>query len=298
MRMAQFRAVLTTQGMLCALLLTFVSPLRAQTPKLPAVDLVRRTVGNEISPANNQAKYSFRDRKQVANDSQTKLMVETRDAMAGILVAINDKPLTAQQRDAENARVERFIKDPDELRKRQKQESEENDRIQRIMKALPDAFLFEYDGTVRGEPGMGKVGHTLTRLKFRPNPNYVPPSKVEQVLTTMAGYMLIDTDDDRIAKIDGRLQGEVSFGWGILGHLDPGGHFLVQQADTGDDHWEVSRMDLAFTGKILFFKSINIDQKEVMSDFQRVPSDLTFAQGLELLRKHEALMADNAAGRP
>jgi hypothetical protein len=306
MRIAQFRGwpgwqltlpvlVPLTFVPLTCVLLTCVCESQAQTPTLPAVELVRRTVHNEISPANNDAKYTFRDYKETPHGSQTKLMCETHDVMAGILVAINNKPLSAQERNEENARVDRFAKDPEELRKRQKQESDEDEHVQRIMKALPDAFLYEYDGTVTGSQDMGKAGHVLTRLKFRPNPNYDPPTKVEQVLMGMAGYMLIDTNEDRLALIDGKLQKEVSFGWGILGHLDPGGHFLVQQADTGDGHWEISRMDLAFTGKILLFKSINITQKEVMNDFHSVPSDLTFAQGLELLRKHEALLAENGA---
>ena len=296
MRTAPLRSPRAWQTVLMALVLLLSMPAPAgQTPSLPAVELVRRTVHNEIDPRNNDAKYMFRDRKEAGNSSQTKLVIETHDAMAGILVAINDKPLSAQQRGEENARVDRFVKDPDELKKRQRQEREETEHVERIMKALPDAFLYEYAGTEPGGQSMGKAGHSLTRLQFRPNPAYDPPSRVEQVLSGMAGYMLIDTNEDRIAKIDGILQTEVSFGWGILGHLNQGGRFLVQQADAGDGHWEISRMDLAFTGKILFFKSINITQTEVMSDFHSVPPNLTFAQGLELLRKHEGLLAENGS---
>ena len=299
MRTAPVRGLPIGQAVLTALLLSLSIRARAaQTPTLPPVELVRRTVYNEMDPGNDDAKYMFRDRKATGLNSQTKLVIETHDAMAGILVAINDKPLSAQQREEENARVDRFAKDPAELKKRQRQEREETDRVRRIMKALPDAFLYEYDGTEPGSPGMGKAGHSLTRLQFRPNPAYDPPSRVEQVLSGMAGSMLIDTHENRIAKIDGALQSEVSFGWGILGHLDRGGRFLVQQADAGDGHWEVSRMDLAFTGKILLFKSINITQTEVMSGFQPVPSNLTFAQGLELLRKQEALLAENGSHAP
>ena len=273
--------------------LAVVPPVLAQSPSVSPVELIRSTVRNETNPENSEAKYMFRDRKEVSHNSQTKLMIETRDAMAGILVAINDKPLSAQQRMEENARVERFASDPSELKKKQRQEREETERVERIMKALPEAFTYEYAGTEPSSPGIGKPGRVLTRVKFVPNPSYSPPTHVEQVLTGMAGYMLIDTKDHRIAKIDGTLQSEVSFGWGILGHLDRGGHFLVQQAVAGDENWEISRMDLAFTGKILLFKSINFTQTETMDDFRPVPSNLTFAQGLELLRKHEALLAEN-----
>ena len=106
---------------------------------MPAEELIRRTVRNEMNPSNNDAKYMFRDRKETDHRSQTKLVIETHDAMAGILVAIDDKPLNAQQREEEDARVDRFAKDPEELRKRQRQEREETERVERIMKALPVA---------------------------------------------------------------------------------------------------------------------------------------------------------------
>ena len=52
-------------------------------------------------------------------------------------------------------------------------------------------------------------------------------------------------------------------------------------------------MTLSFTGKMLFFKGITIKSNEVYSDFRPVPPDLTFAQGVELLRRQEAVLADN-----
>ena len=42
------------------------------------------------------------------------------------------------------------------------------------------------------EPGLGKTGNPLVRLKFHPNPNYEPPTRVEQVLTGMQGVVLVD----------------------------------------------------------------------------------------------------------
>lgn len=267
----------------------------AQEPAATPVELVRQTVQNEINASHNQAKFMFRNRKETGKGSETKLMIETREAMAGLLIAIDDRPLTEEQRRAENERVDRFVKDPDELKKRQKQEKDEAEHIGRIMRALPDAFIYEFDGKEAATPGVGKAGDTLARLRFRPNPTYDPPTHVEQVLTGMQGYLLIDENKQRIARIDGTLQKDVGFGWGILGHLDRGGHFLVDQGDVGQSDWEITHMDLAFTGKILFFKSFNIKSMELETDFRPVPSDLTFAQGLELLRKHEAMLAENGS---
>ena len=70
----------------------------ADQPSESPVELVRRTVQREIAPGNGNARAMFVDRKETPHGSQTKLIVETREGMAGMLVAINDKPLTPEQR--------------------------------------------------------------------------------------------------------------------------------------------------------------------------------------------------------
>ncbi len=164
----------------------------------------------------------------------------------------------------------------------------------RIVEALPDAFVYEFDGTEAGREGLGKPGDELVRLKFRPHPHYSPPSHVEQVLLGMQGYLLIDKNACRLAKIEATLFREVSFGWGILGHLDQGGSFLVQQADVGDGTWDVIHMRLDFTGKIMMVKHLSIKSEETFSDFRRVPDDLTFAKGIELLMNEQARLLQRA----
>ena len=265
----------------------------ADGPSESPIELVRLTVQRELAPGNGNAKVMFMDRKETPHGSQTKLIVETREGMAGILVAVNDKPLSPEQRQAEEARLIGLAGNPEQLRKKQKQEKDDAEHITRIVKALPDAFLYECDGTVAGNQQIGKAGDQLVRLKFRPNPKYSPPSHVEQVLTGLQGYLLIDADQHRIAKIDGTLVKDVGFGWGILGHLDKGGHFLVEQAEVIKDQWEVAHMSLSFTGKELLFKSLNIKSDEAFSEFRPVPSNLNFAQGVELLKRQEAQLAQN-----
>src|SRR5207245_2822258 len=159
-------------------------------------------------------------------------------------------------------------------------------------------YIQTRDATFPGQEGLGAPGDDLVKLRFHPNPKYNPPSRVEQVLTGMHGVLLIDAKRNRIAEIDGTLFKEVGFGWGILGHLDKGGHFLVEQTAVPEDGWEVSRMNLSFTGKIMMVKRLTIKSDEVFSDYRPVPRDLTFAQGLELLKKQEAVFAQNQMSGP
>jgi len=76
-----------------------------------------------------------------------------------------------------------------------------------------------------GQPRRGKPGDQLLRLKFQPNPKYDPNAR-RAGFGRNAGVVLIDPQKAH-RKIDGTLFKDVSFGWGILGHLDRGGHFQV-----------------------------------------------------------------------
>lgn len=278
------------QGFFAIVLLTAAACAQQNHPSLPSnpAELVRETVHNEIKAANDDNDhFFFRSTKTTPKGSVTKIYVETREATAGLVVAYNGKPLAPEQRKAEDARVRRFLNDPEELRRKRNQEREDAARTMKIVRAIPDAFVFKYAGEVQSSTGVGQPGHPLVKVTFRPNPDYDPPSRVEQVLTGMEGFLLLDPQGARLASIDGTLFRDVNFGWGILGHLDRGGHFLVQQEQVSDGVWQISRMNLKFTGKIVLFKKLVIDSDEVFSDFKRVSPNLTFAQALELLHKEE-----------
>ena len=294
------RSLLSVASLVLAAASTFSAAQDEATANSPA-QLVRNAVQNELAPGGDRsAHFMFKNQKKTAHVSQTKLMVETYEATAGLLIEQDGRPLSPPQQQAEEARLQNYIRNPEELNRKRKQEKEDEERTERIVRALPDAFLYEPDGTEPGTAAVGKLGDELVRLKFRPNPRYDPPSRVEQVLTGMRGYVLIDSRENRIAEIDGTLEKEVGFGWGILGHLDRGGRFLVQQADIGNDQWELTHMQLEFTGKVLFFKRLNIHSDDVFSDFRPVPPNLTFAQGVELLKKElaEKSSAANPAAKP
>src|ERR1700722_8584767 len=193
-----------------------------QPPSISAshdpVELLRQSVQNEVRYANDDStRFLFRGIKTTPKGSTTRIYIETKDATAGIVVAYNGNPLTSEQRRDEEARFGRFATNPEELRKKRQQEKENAENSLRITRALPDAFLYEYAGEEQGAPGMGRPGSTLVKLKFQPNPKYEPPSRVEEILTGMQGYILLDPIHHRIASIDGTLFKEVGFGWGILG---------------------------------------------------------------------------------
>jgi len=255
-------------------------------------ELVRQAVDNEVKAGHDDVSLMFRVRRQTPKAGvQTCEYVETAEGTAGMLVAVNDHPISPEQRQQEFARLQQLLQNPGELRKKQKQQKEDSERVNRMVKTLPDAFRYQYDGTEEVN------GLELVRLRFQPNPDFDPPSREQQVFTGMDGFLLIEPHQARIARIDGTLFKDVGFGWGILGHLDRGGRFVVVQGPVAKGYWTTTHMQLSFTGKALFFKSINIQETEDSSDFRRVPGHMTFAQGVEMLKKqHNGVVAENENG--
>src|SRR5277367_1237793 len=101
--------VITT--LLVVFLLANTAGIYAQQSPEAAAALVRRTVQNEIKANNNSSKFFFQERRESPAGSQVELIVETREAMAGMLIANNDHPLNAQQRQAEIGRLDNLVRD-------------------------------------------------------------------------------------------------------------------------------------------------------------------------------------------
>ncbi len=279
------------------LALTFIAFLLAafgqaqQKPDIDPLELVRQAAHNEIKASDVQYYAMFKDTTQYKDHSITKEILRTKDGGLTTTLLINGRPLTPEQRQKDNERLQKFANDPDARRKRRDSNKEDDKRAEVMLTSLPDAFLYTYLGTERGPNG-----DELVHLKFRPNPNFNPPNHETAVYQGMEGDMLIDRNALRIAKIDGTLFKDVDFGWGILGKLYKGGKFIIVQRDVGGGHWEEVQETLQFYGKILMIKPLTIWSTETMTDFQPIPSNLTVAQALDMLHKSDEVVAENGGG--
>ena len=142
-----------------------------------------------------------------------------------------------------------------------------------LMRMMPQAFLYDYDG----------VDGNFVRLKFRPDPSYKPPNYEARVVHGLAGTVLIDPQQQRLAKLSGRLINSVQFGWGIFGHIDNGGTIEVGRVQVGPSQWKTALLNIQLSGRLIFFKTINKQRYEVRSNFRAVPGDLSLADANDLL---------------
>lgn len=252
---------------------------KSQLPANPA-DLVRSVINNELRANAARQLATWKERDEKPRGVFTKLYVETPDGVLGRLIAINDRPMTGEEIRKEDERVNRLL-DPDKMQEKKKEQKEDEERTTKMLKAIPDAFIFDYAGNT-----LDPNGHSLVSINFRPNPGFSPPTREALVFQGMQGSMILDTTAYRIVKIDGTLFRDVSIGWGIVGRLDKGGRFYIEQAEVFKGHWDQTRMILDFTGKALIFKSIKIKENSTAFDFKPVDR-MSVAQALDFLRKED-----------
>jgi hypothetical protein len=256
-------------------------------------ELIQATVAKELAASDAPGHYMYRLTKDTPEYSQTKEMIETRDWLIGRLISVNHQPLRPEQQQKEDRRLRELLTDPSALRALQKREHRDEERVRGMMRALPDAFIYEYAGTER-QACCGE----LIRLKFRPNPKFDPPSLASRVYQGMEGTMLVDPTVRRLVRVDAELVRDVEFGWGFFGRLYRGGTFFLEQRDVGSGRWAMTTLALHFTGRILLFKKINIDSVRKASDFRRMPDNLTLEQGLALLLKEAEMVKESTVPKP
>lgn len=248
----------------------------AVSPNLNPNELVRKVITNEIRIENNDhTHWMYQVITNIPAPRKTKIVVETTKGDISYLDAIDGRPLTLQQRKAENDRVERFIHDPEQQQKARQADASDDRQSSQLFAMLPDAFVFQYAGTNGDE----------TRLTFHPNPDFTAHSSSAYVFHKMDGFVIINTKEDRLVEISGQLTNGVEFLGGLLGHLDPGGTFDVRREEIAPGQWAITRLKVNMNGKILFFKTIAVQQDETHSEFERIPDTTTLTQAQQLAEK-------------
>ncbi len=247
--------------------------------------LVHKMIENEIKAENDDSTH-WRFSKTSAKPGLTKTydVIETKKGEVQRLVAINGRPLNAQQQREEQERMQKFLSDPEEQAKRKASESKDYKKEQDLMRMLPDALLYTY---------VGRQGD-LVKFNFKPNPSFHATNRQAEVFHHMAGILVIDTKTNRLEEFRGRLTSSVKFGYGILGYLDGGGTFDVKQNNVADKHWDLTLLETNITGKELFFKSIAVREKLIESNYQRVSDDLTLEQAANMLKSSQGRSASEA----
>lgn len=272
-------------GWLCVLIAAVSAIAYSQTSPPEAAasgnanQFVREVVQHELdAESKDHTLWRYRIHKETDGVAQDRDVIQTKEGSLARTLLINGQPLTPDQRSKDEERMKKLVDDPNERGKRDRREKQDEEKARELLRAIPDAFIFKFDGT----------DDNLTRLTFIPNPHYSPPTRELMVYHAMVGKLWADHTALRLAMIEGRLTEEVKFGWGLFGHLDKGGTFKVVQRNVGDNHWETVSLDVDMQGRIILFKSLSVKEREVLTDFHRMPDDLTIARAYAILQENKS----------
>ena len=246
-------------------------PLAAQQPE--AKQLITVASRTELqADRNDHTAFQYLDHDITPDHDTLTYMVETPQGDLGRQIKINGRPLTPEQREADNARIQAIVSNPAALEKQNKDQVHDDTQAAQMLELLPNAFLW----SVASEQG------PLVTLNFKPDPAYSPRSMEDRVFASMAGQVVIDRPEARIYSIRGTLTSEVRFGYGLFGHLKKGGTFQVERREVEPGHWQMTESHVHLSGKALFFKTIGAQEDDQRADFKPSPAT-TLQQAAELL---------------
>ncbi len=155
-----------------------------------------------------------------------------------------------------------------DLAKYQKRQEERAELVSDIAKA----FRFTWLGRET------RNGILLAKVRLDPDPSFVPPSRIAEVLPHVQATIWFDESASQVVHIEAQITTDVSIGGGVLGKIYRGGQFWLEQAEIAPGVWEPVAYDYEFAGRKFVFGFEEHEKTEV-SQYRHLgplPQKLTF----------------------
>lgn len=259
---------------LTASCLPFAHACYAQMAAEPTQKLINDVAYNELQDRERDSFWSYDVDQKIGQNSFAKRQVETKEGPIFRILAENGKPLTDAENKKDQERLQHLVDNPSALTKNREDHEQDEERLQRLVKLMPDAFLYEPDGPPSGD---------LVIFRFQPNPAFNPPTYEARIFHGMAGTIEINRRLKRFVAMHGTVIDRIDFGFGLLGYVDKGGRFEIHREQVNASHWKTDLVDVHVAGRVILFKSVSKDHHEVRSDFQPVPTDISVSEAKRLL---------------
>jgi hypothetical protein len=245
-------------------------------PQTP-LQVVNAMVAHEDDDSAHRDRYEFLSKERserTGGHLWTERVVETASGRVRLLLAVDGKPLSAEEQRRERARLAVIVAFPSAFLLSELTQKNDEAAARKMLDMLPRAFLFD---SVRLENGGW-------RLDFHPNPAYKPHGIQERVLYGMSGRVAIDARQERLIHVDGKLSKDVSIGFGLLATIHAGSHFSSDRSDE-NGHWRTVHVVTDIGGKAALFKSVSRNAEITRSEFHYLNPGITIPQAVALLER-------------
>lgn len=268
-----FRTLRTFSLLLAAVSVPWFA--RAQAPAQSPRAIVSTVVNNEVTiDAADHSRWMYRDVYKSPEKDNVKLVIQTAGANLSETIEDHGQPVSAQEHAADLNRNQEIISDPALRARMRRNEAHDGQQADELTRMLPYAFNWTIVSRQNGD----------ITLAYHPDPNFSPPSMSARVFASMTGTLVVDEHAMRLKVLTGRLTQAVNFGWGIFGHLDAGGTFVVIRSQIGPGIWQITQTHVHISGHALFFKSIGDQEDEVTTDYKPVPDSIDMNKAAEMIR--------------
>src|SRR5262249_25169218 len=110
-----------------------------------ANDYIRQAVEHELAEQDrDHSRWRYSLHREDDKGTQDRDVVETGEGSLSRTVFKFGRPLTPEERALDEARMQKQISDPGERAKHAKRERDDAEKARNMLKAIPDAFLFQY----------------------------------------------------------------------------------------------------------------------------------------------------------
>jgi hypothetical protein len=238
--------------------------------------LVREACYNAVQQRQTKLLWSYSAERHEDNHTILEQVIETVDGPVKHLLAVDGHAPTPAQLKEEGDRHRSLLKNPAGQSALKKEQGEDTQKMEDMLRIIPEVFVFEDLGKQR----------ELEKIAFHPNPDFKPKTYEQRVLHTLVGTAFIDLHDKQIARVSASLAQRVEFGLGFLGRVDRGGTVNIARTRVSAGVWQVSMEKIDLSGRMVIFKSLSRHKDEHRSEFKPVAPGTTFAQVLEEFEKN------------
>lgn len=247
---------------------------RAQAMAQSPQQLMKDVAYNEERDRQRDSFWAYDIDQKMGQTSYAKRQVETQQGPIFRILEENGKPLSDAQARREQARLEHLLNSPSALARNREDHEQDEQRMQRMINLMPDAFLYEQ---------CGPPSDDVVKLNFKPNPAFEPPTYEARVFHGMEGTIEINQRLKRLVAMHGTVISRIEFGYGLLGYVDKGGRFEIHREQVSPTRWKTDLVDVHVSGRVILLKSVSKDHHEVRSDFESVPTNISLNDAKRIL---------------
>ncbi|MEO6817435.1 MAG: hypothetical protein ABI177_12120 [Edaphobacter sp.] len=211
---------------------------------------------------------------------QVRDVIESKDGSVARLILKDGHPLTEDEDKAERQRLNDMIASPSDYFKHVKNDGEGRKLADQMIRLMPDAMIYTY---VPGQPQTGRNGGVEVVLDYKPNPKFSPPTTPSQALTGLEGRAWIDAKSHQVVRMEGTIFRSVNFGWGMLAHIYPGGHLVLEQENAGGNRWIFTKFNEDVSVRALMVKTIHVQTNVEAGSFQTLRDPIPYQDAVKML---------------